>query len=356
MIETLERALRLLQLANLSISLRLLTLLLALCITIDAESQIGGKRSFEFLNAPSSARLAGLGGVNASLADKDVNFFSSNPALTGDTLAGFASANYQFYIADIGNSAITYANKFKRAGLITMGIQHINYGTIKGYDQSGLETADFKAQETALLISRSHQIQNFRIGVTLKGVFSGIAGYNATALATDIGGVFVHPEQELTVGMVIKNIGFVIADYSDTGNSSLPFDVQLGATFKPAHMPLRFSLTAFNLTDDKTVYYDPSDPDSEKPSTISKVFSHLNFGGEILLHRNVNILIGYNYLNHQALKLENAGGGAGLSFGFSATIKKLDFVFSRMAYMAGNAAYSFTLSSNINKLLKRKQL
>ncbi len=32
---------------------------------------------------------SGLGGVNVSLADRDVNFFLSNPALSGDTLSGY---------------------------------------------------------------------------------------------------------------------------------------------------------------------------------------------------------------------------------------------------------------------------
>jgi hypothetical protein len=330
----------------------LLCTLVFLAIQAPAISQVAGKRSFEFLNVPYSARLAGMGGVNISLADKDVNFFTSNPALVGDTLAGFASANYQFYVADIGHAGFTYANNFKRIGLIIIGIQHLNYGSIQGFDQNGRETGEFKAQDNAIFISKSHQIGNYRFGVTLKGIFSGIAGYNATAIAMDAGGIFKHPHQQLTVGLTLKNIGVVIADYSDSGKSKLPFDVQVGTTFKPEHMPLRFSITAYNLGQKNVVYNVNAD---EKPSALEKVFSYINFGSEILLHKNVNVLVGYNYLNHQALKLENAGGGAGLSFGFSANIKTFDFVFSRMAYMAGNAAYSFTLSSNIHKLLKRQK-
>ena len=77
-----------------------------------AFAQTGGKKSFEFLNVPNNARLAALGGVNVSLADRDINFFFSNPALVGDTLAGFASASYQFYVADIGQATFSYAHNF----------------------------------------------------------------------------------------------------------------------------------------------------------------------------------------------------------------------------------------------------
>ncbi|WP_254154140.1 type IX secretion system protein PorQ [Chryseosolibacter indicus] len=342
------------QLTSLPLVLKIFSLLTGMLVGIDSYGQAGGERSFQFLNVASSARLSGLGGVNVSLTDRDVNFFVSNPALVGDTLSGLGSASYQFYVADIGHSTIVYSNKFKKAGLFTLGIQHMNYGTVMGYDPSGAETGEFKAQETALLISKSHQAGNFRIGVTLKGIFSGIGGYNATAVAADIGGVFIHPEEQFTIGLAVKNVGLVISDYSNPTSSRLPFDVQLGTTFKPRHMPLRFSITAYNLAHNDIVHNNPADVNAKEPTVVSKIFSHLNFGGEVLLHKNVNILLGYNYLNHQALKLENAGGGAGLSLGFSATVKRFDFAFSRMAYMAGKAAYSFTLSTNINKLLRRK--
>jgi hypothetical protein len=315
--------------------------------------QIGGKKSFEFINTANSARLGALGGINVSLADKDLNFFSSNPALAGDTLSGVASASYQFYMANIGQAFFSYAHDFNSLGMITFGVQHINYGTIKGYDASGIETTDFNAGETALIIGKSHTINAFRLGASLKTIFSNIAGYRANAMAIDLGGVFIHPDKDFTVGLAIKNLGFVFSDYSATSSSKLPFDVQVGTTFKPEHMPLRFSITAYNLTKPDVVYYNAS-VDEQKPKTLQKILGHVNFGSEILIHRNVNILVGYNYLLHRSLKLEAGGAGAGFSFGFSARVKAFEFVFSRSGYVAGSAGYSFSLSTNVNKILKRR--
>jgi hypothetical protein len=67
-------------------------------------------------------------------------------------------------------------------------------------------------------------------------------------------------------------------------------------------------------------------------------------------------MIGYNYLVHQELKLPEGGGGAGLCFGFSAMIKTFELVFSRSAYVAGNAGYAFTLSKNIDNMMKRRKI
>jgi hypothetical protein len=330
-------------------------ILLLLCfVTVTSFAQIGGKTSFDFLNVPVSARLSALGGVNVSLADRDITFFAGNPALAGDTLTGVASAGYQFYAGDIGNAFFSYAMPTKKLGTLLVGVQHIGYGTLQGYDDSGVETLSYRSGETALLVSGHHQVSNFRMGATLKGVFSSIAGYRASALLLDLGGVFIHPEKRLTAGLTIKNIGFVMDEYSTTGDTGLPFDVQVGTTFKPEFMPLRFSFTAFNLTKRDITYYNPDDGD-EKPGNFQKVMSHVVIGAEILLHKNVNAMVGYNYLMHQALRLNPGGGGAGLSFGFSAFVKAMELSVSRSGFVAGSAGYSFTLSANVNKFLKRQQ-
>lgn len=314
-----------------------------------AIAQPGGGRSYEFLNVPNNARLAGLGGVNVSYLDKDVNFFMSNPALVSDSLMGWGSAGYQFYVADIGQATFSYAHDFKRIGTIGFGVQHLSYGTIEGYDQTGAEIGDYRSGETVIVISKSHQVGNFRFGANLKPTFSSIAGFRSSALLFDLGGTFVHPTKALVVGMAIKNVGFVMQKYTESSSSNLPFDIQVGVTFKPEHMPLRFSFTAYQLMNSSL----NDEVTDNQLSGLDKVLRHFNFGAEILLHKKVNVLVGYNYLTHQDLKLENGGGGAGVSFGFVARTKYFEFVFSRGGYVAGSAGYSFTLLSNFNNFIKR---
>lgn len=317
-------------------------------------SQTVGRENFGFLNVPAHARLAALGGVNVSLADKDINFFHNNPALAGDTLNGFASAGYQFYVGDVGNALFSYSHDFEKLGQMMVGLQHTSYGVLQGYDESGMETLPFSSGETAILLGRSHQLESFRLGATVKAVFSTIAGYRASALLMDVGGIFQHPTQDLTVGLTVKNIGVVLSHYSSTASAGLPFDVQAGVTIKPEYMPVRFSLTAYQLG--KTgLLYDRDVFGEDRPSTLQKVFSHLNMGAEILFHKHVNVLVGYNYLLHRALLMETGPPGAGVSFGFSLFVKPVEFVFSRNAYTVGNAGYSFTLSTNVNQLLKTRK-
>ena len=330
---------------------RFIALLFLIAATV-AQAQIGGRHSYDFLQVPAHARLAGLGGVNVSLADRDVNFFHNSPALTGDTLNGTASAGYQFYIGDVGNALLTYAHKFRGLGQLIFGIQHTNYGPLQGYDEFGDETLEYHSGETAVLVGRSHQIGNMRLGVSLKGVFSNIAGYRSNALLMDIGGIFRHPQEDFTAGLVFKNLGFVLSDYREGVSSRIPVDLQAGASFKPEHMPVRFSLTGYHLLKRRLLSDGVA---GEEPSTLKKIFSHINAGAEILLHRNVNVLVGYNYLLHQALRWETGNAVAGFCYGVSLMVRPVELIFSRSAYTIGNAGYSFTLSTNTNQFLKQRK-
>lgn len=323
-----------------------------ICSSSSALAQNVIRKSFEFLQVPSAARMSALGNINVSLPDRDANFFQFNPALNGDTLGGVASVNYQFYIAGIGNSSVVYVHDFDRVGTISFGVQHLSYGTINSFDAAGNEIGEFRAGETALSISKSHQISNFRLGATAKVAFSNLAGYRASALLFDIGGLFIHPNGRFMIGMSVTNVGIMLSDYSGTSDTKLPFDVQAGTSFKPEHFPVRFSVTAWQLTD-PGAYYDPASG-MDKPSAFDQVARHLNFAAELLLHRNVDLMMGYNYGMHQELKLNNGGGGAGITFGFSVRVRAFEFTFSRSAYVAGQAGYALSLSQDMNKLFRRR--
>lgn len=314
------------------------------------QTDVFSQSTYSFLNVPASARLAALGGVNVSLADLDGNLFTSNPSLSGDTLNGFASASYQFYVADIGQANVSYQHRFNKVGNLTFGVQHMNYGTIKSYDASGAELGDFSSGETALTVGKQFQSSAFRFGANLKTVFSNLAGYRATALAVDLGGLFIHPEDNFTIGLTVKNIGFTLSDYAETSSSTLPFDVQVGTTFKPEHMPFRFSLTAFDLTD-----FDSEGGTNGDVSAVDKVVRHLTVGTELLLSKNVTILAGYNFRNRQELKLEEVAGGAGFSVGLSIQIKTVELVVNRSSYGPKQAAFGFTLSTNVNKMIRKRE-
>jgi len=328
------------------------TLTSVLCILF--LSQAGAQsnsKSFVSLELPSNAVLSGLGSVNVSKSDYSVDFFQSNPALSSDTLNNWASANHLFYFAGTGLSSFSYQHDFKKIGAMSFAVNHLNLGSIDGYDIIGTPTGAFSSGETILTIGKSHQVNLFRFGINVKGLFSNLAGYRASALLLDLGGAFVHSEKDLSIGLAFKNLGVVLDEFSPTSRSQLPFDVQAGVTYKPEHMPLRFSATAYRMTD-YNVPYEGNDTE-EGINTLDKVLSHLNFGAEVFIHKNVNLLFGYNFLKHKELKLETVGGGSGVSVGAVVKLKQLNFAFSRAGYVTGGA-YQLSLNMNTHKILNRR--
>lgn len=313
-------------------------------------SSVIAQSTFSFLNTPANARLAALGGVNVSLVNKDVNFFVNNPSLSGDTLNRTGSASYQLYLADISQSNFSYQHNFRTIGSLAFNVQHMNYGSITGYDASGAELGEFSSGETALTVGKYFQSSVFRFGINVKAVFSKLAGYNSSAMGLDLGGLFVHPKKELTIGLAVKNLGVTLRDYSAASSSTLPFDIQVGTTFKPEHMPFRFSITAFGLTD-----FDSMEVEGDEASTADKVVRHLNLATELLLGKHVNILLGYNFRTRQELKLEQTSGGAGVSLGLVLNIKNLEFVVSRSGYGPTQAAYGFTLAMNMKSIMRKSK-
>ncbi|GAA0890853.1 type IX secretion system protein PorQ [Fulvivirga kasyanovii] len=322
-----------------------------------ANAQVGGQRSYEFLNIPYSARVSGLGGVNVSLADVDINMAYNNPALTSDTLSGYLSFNYLSYFADIHSFSFIYQHDFGKYGAWFVGANHFDYGTIESFDDTGADLGELDAGETVIYLGRSHKAGNFTAGATLKFISSSITGYTSSAVAMDIGGVFMHPSRQLTAGLVFKNIGFVASEYTDSDAAKLPFDVQLGASFKPSHMPFRFSFTGYNLYQGDISYYDAAQMQAEdEPGTFDKIFRHIVVGAELLLTKNVNLRMGYNHLIRQELKLESTSGGAGFSFGLMFRVKAFEFAYSRGGYHAAGGSNNFTLTANTNLFFRKGKL
>lgn len=325
----------------------------------NASAQIGGNRAFSFLHVPVDTRLTALGGVNVSLSDWDVNEFTRNPASLNEEMNGQMSFRSSFYYAGVHLNNLAYAHKIKGTGTWGFGVQHINYGAIDAYDPSGSPLGEVRSGEAALLAGNAWQTGNFRLGGTFKFVFSSIAGYRASAVLLDIGGLYIHPVADFKVGMSIRNIGIVISDYEEGSDSTIPFDVQIGTSFKPRYMPVRFSIAAYNLYKGDILYYDPAKEIDDEPTTFDKVFSHFNFGIEILVSKNVHLRGGYNYLIRRQLRLEQKPGGSGFSFGIMIKVRQFEFSYSRAIYhVAGGinqAGLSVNLDSFYNKKKKNKE-
>ena len=318
-------------------------------------AQIGGRSSFQFLHVPVDTRLTALGGINVALSDWDVNQFFSNPAALNVEMNSQISFRHAFFYAGIHYNNLAYAHEVGNTGTWGFGVKHVNYGHIEAYDPAGNSIGEVRSGEVAIITGNAQQVGNFRIGINFKLLFSNIAGYHATALLFDIGGMYVHPSADFRVGMNICNAGIVLNDYENSSESTVPFDLQIAASYKPEHMPVRFSVSAYNLYKGDLLYYNLGNGMDDQPTTFEKVFSHFNFGTEILVSKNVHLRAGYNYLIRRQLKLEQKTGGAGFSYGIMIKVKQFEFSYSRAIYHAAGGINTAGLSVAMDSLYHKKK-
>ncbi|RAJ92468.1 hypothetical protein LX87_04798 [Larkinella arboricola] len=327
----------------------------------------GGQDRFSFLRIPTNARVAALGGVAASNTQPQALFFLQNPALLDSSGRNQLSLSFVPYFADTRFYGLQYGLPIRSKGYWAAGLQYLSYGSFEQTDLLGNPVGTFTANDYALSLTHARTEGNFTLGATLKAVGSSIETYSAFAILFDLGGTWRHPEKELTFGLVAKNVGFRLKSYlpgQATGSPDLPFDLQAGVTVRPEHLPIRATLTAHHLHRFDIVYNDPAqnvtydldgNPIPRRIAVPEKIMRHLAVGLEFLIHRNVNLLAGYNHLRRQEGKLATGSGAAGFSFGaaIQATGFQLTYARALATPAVGGSSY-LTVRLDLDRILPKK--
>jgi hypothetical protein len=320
--------------------------------------QTGRSQVFAFLHLPTNVQTAALGGITTSARQSGINSLWASPAMADSSWKNQAALTVSPYLATTKLISMAGGLPFNTKGTWAVGLQYLNYGTITQTDAAGNETGTFTAADYALAGSYARTEGYFTIGTNLKLVGSGIEMYQSWAVMADVGGVFKHPKKDFTVGLVIKNMGIVVKPYFSDNAIETPIDVQLGFSLKPQFMPFRFSLTAHHLYQWDIVSNDPSfssgyDANSnkilKKTTTIEKLSRHLVLGIEMSLHKNLKVMLGYNHLRRQELRLVNLPSLSGFSGGFVFQNQKLNFGYAYSAYHIVGGLHTLSFGVNFRK-------
>lgn len=338
----------------------LLILFLITCLAKVCHGQpLGGQRVFSFLDLPTHARVAALGGSVATATRPDAPYFLNNPALADSLPHNQLSISLMPYLAAAKYYTLHYGLPLKGKGSWATGLQYLSYGQFNLTDPAGNTLGTFTANDYAFSLTHARTEGNFTLGATLKAVGSAIETYSAFGVLADVGGIWRHPKQELTFGLVAKNVGYLIKNYGPTDDGTLPFDLQAGVTLKPRYAPIRLTLTAHYLQRFDIVYNDPSlnvrydlngNPIPESVSVAEKVARHLSVGAELLISRNVHLLVGYNHQKRQEGKL-TTGGIGGVSFGASVQARGFQLTYGRFSSVPTAGTSQLSLRIDFDKLL-----
>ena len=333
--------------------------LIFLLIFTNIRGQIGGNNSFTFLNIPSNPTISALGGINVSKTQRDSNAFLQNPALLDTSENNLLGVNFLPYLGGVKYSSIAFVKSFKKQPF-GIAVQNMSYGNFQQTDATGNILGKFSANDVAITLSHAHRQGNITFGGNLKFVNSIIESYTSSAILLDFGGVFKHPKNDLSFGIALKNIGIRLRNFTPNDNPDLPLDVQMGISFKPKYMPVRFSITGHHLYKYDITYLDKSIVKKDlsgniienKINPIDNIGRHFVIGAELLLSKNFNILLGYNHLRNRELSQQNMSGFSGFSVGFLFKTKFMDLSYSCAGYNTAGNLNSFGFVCDLGKIIK----
>lgn len=312
--------------------------------------------AYNFLNIPSSARVYGLGGINISSIDDDINSIDQNPALLGPEFEMQVGVNYMRYISDANFAGVKFGTKASEHGAWAIGLQYYGYGEITGTDETGTLTGNFSPKDVNFNGTYSHDITDrLRGGIALKMLYSSYGEYSAFAVATDLGINYYDPDRDLSLSAVIANLGGQVKRF-DQAYDRLPVDLRLGWSQSFGSLPIRFSVTAWNLTKWKLPYYDPGDGTSEdglelKESFGSNLFRHLIFAADFIPSEKFHIGIGYNYKTRTDMTTYARNFLSGFSIGAGMNVKSFKFGIAFAQPHSGASTFMFNISTNLTELL-----
>jgi hypothetical protein len=321
-------------------------------------SQVGGEHIYNFLNVPTSARNAALGGKVLTFKD-DVNQPTWNPAMINQDMDNQLGINYVNFLADVNYGAVNFAHLIsRRFGTIHGGITFVDYGKMIGADADGNETGTFKAQDIAVSFGYARQIpwESFYVGANVKWINQTIENYSSNGISADVGLVYYSDEQPFVVTAVVRNIGYQITLF-DQDREKLPLAVELGFSYQLEDLPLKWYITAENLQRWKIAVSNPSDNETNIDGTtttkdvsfLDTFTRHMIIGGELFSDKNFNLRFGYNFRRAKELRLTESRTFAGISVGFGLKLgRRMKFNYSYAKYHPVSNSSTFSLQFNLN--------
>lgn len=329
----------------------LLTLFVAI-LPVSAQIKGAGSSVFHFLNLPASARLNALGGENVSISDDDISMAFMNPALLTAHTDKVLQLNYAYYLAGTMFGSVMYGHNYKE-NYFAAGIHYLDYGQMAYADEFGnLLGTTFTAKDICVNLMYARQLgPQFRVGATLKPIFSVYEQYNSFALGADIGGHFQTEDSTFQMGLALRNIGWQLKSFyeEDYGQHTemLPLNLELGLNYRLAHAPLRFSLTIHNMQHWNIA------PAGEEVKWFDMLFRHTIWAVDIVPRsEKFYLTVSYNHRRQAEMNITNVRSMAGLGLGLGMKIYKFRLGFAMSQYTKSNFTYQVSLSTDINSFLK----
>ncbi len=187
---------------------------MAIAMPVSAQD---GSSAYNWLNITSSSKIYGLGGLNISLVDDELQSSDQNPALLGPEMSGQIAVNYMRYLGGSNLAGARYAHSAGEHGAWSAGLQYFGYGSITETLPDGSTVGTFSPKDVAFTGTYSHDITDrLRGGIAMKFLYSSYADFSAFAISTDLGINYFDPERDMSLSLVVANLGGQVKRFSES--------------------------------------------------------------------------------------------------------------------------------------------
>lgn len=272
---------------------------------------------YNFLRSDVGARAAGMAGSFVTMTNDPSTLFY-NPAALGTLDTPRAAVGFFKHLLDINAGYAVYSQDVPGIGHFGAGILYTNYGSFNETDDVGNTLGSFSAADLAVVLGYGNTFEeHLYYGGSVKYIHSSIAGFSSTGLAADAGILYTIPENRLSIGASIRNLGAQLSTYAGI-RETLPLDVTVGASIVPKGLPLLLNVNFHKL--------------NETPGTFIDRFRAFTVGGEFTLSRVLLLRFGYNNEQRKDLKTGTSAGLAGFSGGIGIAVSdyNVDYALSSL--------------------------
>jgi len=198
----------------------------------------------------SASKLSQAGGGNLNMSP---NSRSANPATL--SLSRSFSTSFVLYPAGIQAQSVSLLIPQSNR-LITVAINHISYGTFKGYDENAIPTNNYSSSDTWMRLGYSRLSKNIPIsyGISNQLYFSKLGEYSSTIFYLSLGAIWNIKKYKTNIGLSIDDISINISPINNVTEKS-PLRYNIGVSKKLEYLPLKISVDYLSINNKKNKDY-----------------------------------------------------------------------------------------------------
>ena len=198
----------------------------------------------------SASKLSQAGGGNLNMSP---NSRSANPANV--SVSRSFSTSFVLYPAGIQAQSVSLLIPQSNR-LITVAINHISYGTFKGYDENAIPTNNYSSSDTWVRLGYSRLSKNLPIsyGISNQLYFSKLGKYSSTIFYLSLGAIWNIKKYKTNIGLSIDDISININPINNVTEKS-PLRYNIGVNKKLEYLPLKISVDYLSINNKKIKDY-----------------------------------------------------------------------------------------------------